>query len=84
MRVWSAGLVAGAIVLLAVSMGALNQLSGQIAVIGGHDAPQAATACAERSHVLPRDRAVHLSTISGPRKVAFRWCRVWSEPDGRT
>lgn len=44
LRVWGAGLVAGAIVLLAVSTGALSRLSGQVDTIGGHDAPQAATA----------------------------------------
>ncbi len=44
LRMWSAGLIAGAMVLLATSTATLSRLSDQIGAIGGHDAPQVATA----------------------------------------
>ncbi len=44
LRIWAIGLTIGALLLLAITSTGITRLSHQIAAIGEHDAPQAATA----------------------------------------
>jgi hypothetical protein len=44
LRIWAAALTVGALVLLAVTTTGMIRVSHRVAAIGGHDAPQAATA----------------------------------------